>query len=174
MLRAIVVVLVAGTLTYLGGAAANSAQAQVQQRAPQTTVARPQNGPILTALTIDLRPIPSRIEHGVVSIQNAGTSVSAPAIVTVDCHLPGQSGGCGPQPPARLMAPYEDPAYPDKVVVHIPAIQPGHVYSHSLTFWNAIVWPTGAYQFDFATDVSNANNESNETNNTGSHVWNVP
>lgn len=171
MFRALLAGLAAATITYF--AMGNTAHAQVMQAPPANNVGRAP-GPVITALVPDLQPIPSRIAYGVVSIRNTGTAASAPALVTVDCHLPGQSGGCGPQPSARLMAPYVDPAYPDKVVVHIPAIQPGHVYSHNLTFWNSIAWPTGGYQFDFVTDVANSVNESNEANNAGSFVWNVP
>ena len=62
----------------------------------------------------------------------------------------------------------------DGLVVQVPAIQPGHVYNHTLSFWDNILWPAGAYQFDFVVDAGAANNESNEANNTGSHVWNAP
>lgn len=170
MMRVVIASLLAGTLTYFAG---TPAIAQTMQQAPATTVGRAPQG-TLVARVIDLQPIPSRIEHGVVSIRNTGTAVSAPSIATVVCHLPGQRGGCGPDLPNDVMADYEDPAYPNAVVVQIPAIQPGHVHSHTLTFWDEIDWAAGAYQFDFVADASSANNESNEANNTGSHVWNVP
>lgn len=160
----------AATLTVL---ALTTAHAQTMQQAPTTNVGRAPQG-TLVARVIDLQPIPSRIEHGVVSIRNTGTVASAPSIATVVCHLPGQRGGCGPDMPDDLMADYENPAYPNAVVVQIPAIQPGHVYSHTLTFWDEIDWATGAYQFDFVADAGATNNESNEANNAGSHVWNVP
>lgn len=173
MLRSLIAGVAAATITYFGIGA--DASAQQVQRAPATTVARvPTGPPILTARTIDLIPIPSRIAHGAVSIRNTGTTTSAPALVTVVCHLPGQSGGCGPDMPDDLMEDYENPAYPNAVVVEIPAIQPGHVHTHYLTFWDEIDWATGAYQFDFVTDASATNNESNEANNAGSYVWNAP
>jgi hypothetical protein len=175
MMHSLMLGVVAGTLTYFAMAATAPAQAQTVQ-APTTTVGRAPPSTVggIVARTIDLQPIPSRIEHGVVSIRNTGTTASAPSIATVVCHLPGQRGGCGPDLPDRVMAAYEDPAYPNAVVVQIPAIQPGHVYSHNLTFWNLIDWATGAYQFDFVADAGSTSNESNEANNTGSHVWNVP
>jgi hypothetical protein len=150
------------------------AHAQTVSAQPQLQAVPPAASGRLAARVIDLQPIPSRIEHGVVSIRNTGTATSAPSIATVVCHLPGQRGGCGPDLPDDVMAAYEDPAYPNAVVVQIPAIQPGHVHSHNLTFWNQITWATGAYQFDFVADASGTNNESNEANNTGSHIWNVP
>lgn len=173
MLRSMLAGVAAATITYLGLGCTDTAAAQQVTRAP-TTVAPTPRGPIIVAQTIDLRPIPSRIRHGAVSIRNTGTAASAPSIVTVVCHLPGQEGGCGPDLPDDLMADYEDAAYPNAVVVQIPAIAPGHVHTHYLTFWNEIDWATGAYQFDFVADASATNNESNEANNTGSYVWNVP
>jgi hypothetical protein len=173
-MRSLMFALAAGTLTF-AAAAAGLAHAQ-QVQAPTTTVSRAPQSSVggLVARTIDLQPIPSRIEHGVVSIRNTGTATSAPSIATVVCHLPGQRGGCGPDLPDDVMEDYEDAAYPNAVVVQIPAIQPGHVYSHNLTFWDEIDWATGAYQFDFVADASGTNNETSEANNTGSHVWNVP
>lgn len=142
----------------------------------QTMTARPP-GPVasgrLTARAPDLQPIPSRIEHGVVSVRNTGSAASVPSVVTVNCHLPGEEGGCV-DVPERLIAAYEDPAFPNMLVVEVPAIQPGHVYNHTLTFWDDIVWPSGSYQFDFAADASSTNGETNEGNNTGSHTWVVP
>src|SRR5262245_24692059 len=168
MWRALAAGLIAGTISYFGMA---SAHAQNMQAAPNTTVGR---AGVIVARVIDLQPIPSRIEHGVVSVRNTGTSASLPSIVTVVCHLPGQNGGCGPDLPDDVMAPYENAAYPNAVVVQVPAIQPGHVYNHHLTFWDQLGWGPGARQFDFVVDAGATNNESNEANNTGSHVWNKP
>lgn len=170
--RALLVGLIAATLAYFGLSATAAAQTQVQ-RAQERTQVQVQRPGGLVAHSPDLIPIPSRIEHGVVSVRNAGTAASAPSIVTVDCHLPGQEGGCVDVPP-RLIAAYENPAYPNRLVVPVPAIQPGHVYNHTLTFWDDIAWPAGAYQFDYVADASGANGESNEGNNTGSHTWNAP
>jgi hypothetical protein len=165
MLRVACAGLLAASITIFG----LSASAQTTARTP----AGPAAGVGLTARAPDLRPIPSRIEHGVVSVRNSGSAASVPSVITVNCHLPGEEGGCV-DVPDRLIAPYEDPAFPNMVVVQVPAIQPGHVYNHTLTFWDDIVWPSGSYQFDFAADASNTNAETNEGNNTGSHVWVVP
>jgi hypothetical protein len=145
-----------------------AASAQTPMRTP------PSHGPGgVVARSPDLVPIPSRIEHGVVSVRNVGTAASAASIVTVNCHLPGRRGGCV-DVPDRLIAPYEDGAYPNLLVVQVPALQPGHVYNHTLSFWDDVVWPTGSYQFDYVADASAANAESNEGNNTDSHTWVVP
>ncbi len=173
MLRSMFGGVAAATILFFG-LGLSEATAQQITRAPATTpVARAPNGPVIVANTIDLHPIPSRIEHGVVSVRNIGTAASLPSIVTVNCHVPGQEGGCV-DVPERLLAGYTNPAYPNRLVVQVPAIQPGHVYNHTLSFWDNIAWPAGAYQFDFVVDAGAANNESNEANNTGSHVWNAP
>ena len=152
----------------IAAAQTNTPRPQIQ--APQ---AQPPGPGALVARSPDLVPIPSRIEHGVVSVRNVGTRTSVPSVVTVNCHLPGQRGGCV-DIPDRLIAPYEDPAFPNRLVVQVPAIQPGHVYNHNLSFWGSVVWPSGSYQFDYVADASATNAESNEGNNTGSHTWVVP
>jgi hypothetical protein len=161
--------IIAAAAAYFGLSAMAAAQTELRQR-PQTEIQRPG---ALVARSPDLVPIPSRIEHGVVSVRNAGAAASPPSVVTVNCHLPGQEGGCPDIPPA-LIAAYEDPAYPNRLVVQVPAIQPGHVYNHTLTFWDDVTWPAGAYQFDYVADAGAAVAESNEGNNTGSHTWIAP
>lgn len=165
--KRIAALLVAGLIGLSGAAAA-----QTMQRQDNTQIQR-QTNDRLVARVIDLQPIPSRIEHGVVSVRNTGTAASGASIATVNCHLPGQEGGC-PEIPDAALAAYENAAYPNRVVVNIPAIQPGHVYSHNLTFWDDVDWPSGSYVFEFVVDAGATNNESNEANNAGSHIWVVP
>lgn len=166
MLRSLCAALLAGTISYFGMSAYAGAQAEPMQRTP-SAVGR------LTARAPDLLPIPSRIEHGVVSVRNAGSAASAPSVVTVNCHLPGQDGGC-PEIPAAFVAAYSNPAYPNRLVVNVPAVAPGHVYNHHLAFWGAVAWPSGSYVFDFVADAGATNAETNEANNNGSHTWVVP
>lgn len=169
MMRSIVAGLIAATVTYFGLSAA--AHAQTYTTAPRTAGPAAVGG--LTARVPDLIPIPSRIEHGVVSVRNAGTATTAPSIVTINCHVPGQSGGCT-DIPARYLRTYTNPAYPNMLVVQVPAIAPGHVYNHTLPFFAGMSWASGSYQFDYTADASATNAESNEANNTDSHIWVVP
>ena len=112
--RHFLIVLVISALGYFSASAASSAHAQI-------------TGPgRIVAQSPDLQPIPSRIAHGVVSVRNTGTVVSAPSLITVNCHLPGQRGGCV-DVPERLLAGYLDNNFPNRLVVQVPAIQPGHV-----------------------------------------------
>ncbi len=153
---------------------ASAAHAQTRT-ADQPTIAPTARGPgVIVARTIDLIPIPSRIANGVVSVRNTGTAASVPTVVTVNCHRPGQNGGCV-DIPAAYLAQYTSAAYPNRLVVQVPAIQPGHVYNHNLPFWTEMDWPSGVdFQFDYVVDPANTNNETNEANNTGSHVWEAP
>jgi hypothetical protein len=120
----------------------------------------------------DLQPIPSRlVSHGVVSIKNAGAGASAAAFVTIDCSKNNQpQGGC----PDINDPAYENPAFPNRVTVAIPAIAPGHVYSVKLAFWDALVWPSGSYTLKMIADAGNTVAEANEANNVGSGVKTVP
>ncbi|MBC7769893.1 MAG: hypothetical protein H7124_14010 [Phycisphaerales bacterium] len=167
--RALTIGLVAATVAYFGLTASAAAQAQRMQ----TPQAQAQGPGRLVARSPDLQPIASRIEHGAVSVRNTGAAASTPSLATVNCHLPGQDGGC-PEIPAALVAPYENAAYPNRLVVSIPAIPAGHVHSHALSFWDAVDWPSGSYVFEFVVDAGASNGESNEGNNTGSHTWVVP
>lgn len=164
--------IIAATVANFGlSAAVAQAQTRVQTPAPQRV--QPQGPQRIVGPSPDLVPIPSRIEHGVVSVRNAGASASAPSLVTVNCHLPGHEGGCPDIPPA-LIAAYENPAYPNRLVVQVPAIQPGHVHNHTLTFWDDVTWPAGSYQFDYVADAGAVVAESNEGNNSASYTWTVP
>lgn len=175
MLRTFYVCLVAASISYFGLSIA-AAQAQAQTVAPATTVTRapPVATGRLSARAPDLQPIPSRIEHGVVSVRNTGSAASTPSVVTINCHQPGEEGGCV-DIPAAYLAQYTNAMYPNRLVVSVPAIQPGHVYNHNLAFWGEMDWPSGeSFQFDYVADAGATNAETNEANNTGSHVWNVP
>src|SRR5262245_52373011 len=84
-------------------------------------LAQPLPGAKLTARAPDLYPIPSRIEHGVVAVRNGGSAASPASIVTVECNVTGRRGGC-PEIPRRFLRRYEDGAYPNKLVIHVPAL----------------------------------------------------
>jgi hypothetical protein len=162
MMRSLYIGLLAATIAYFGLGAA-------------TAQAQPSRGPArIVAPSPDLTPIASRISHGVVSVRNVGAAASTPSVVTVNCHRPGQEGGCV-DIPAAYIAQYTSALYPNRLVVQVPAIQPGHVYNHNLPFWGEMDWPSGEqFQFDYVADAGATNAESNEGNNTGSYVWNVP
>jgi hypothetical protein len=126
-----------------------------------------------SAASADLVPIPSRLAFGVVSVRNAGDAAARPSVVTINCHKPGMRGGCT-DIPARFVPNYTNPAYPNRLVVNVPALAPGHVYNHNLPFWAGMVWASGTYHFDFVADAGAAVAESNEVNNTGTYVKVVP
>ncbi len=163
------------------GVIAFSAAAFAQTPAPQlprqiqtpNTVPQAQRPGNLTLRAPDLQPIASRIRTGTVSVRNTGSAVAAASIATVNCHLPGQAGGC-PEIPAAALATYTNPAYPNRLVVNIPAIPAGHVHSHHLTFWDSDDWPSGSYVFEFLIDAGATVAEINEANNTGAYTWVVP
>jgi hypothetical protein len=123
----------------------------------------------------DLRPIPSRLAFGVVSVRNTGDAISGASVVTINCHKPRMAGGCVDIPPA--FAPnYTNAAYPNRLVVNVPRLRPGHVFNHNLPFWAAMVWPSGTYHFDFVADAGAtvAEGVAGEANNTGTYVKIVP
>ena len=124
----------------------------------------------LTAKAPDLVPIPSRMLKGTVSIRNAGSAAAGASVATVVCTKIG-GGGCAESP---AMARFANPAYPDAIVVAIPALAIGKVHSFKLPFWNALVWPAGKFRFTVTADAGGAVAETNEGNNQKAAVMTVP
>jgi hypothetical protein len=112
----------------------------------------------------DLVPIPSRMLNGAVSVRNTGTAASGASVTTVVCKKIVGAGSCADSPALKK---YEDATYPNALVVKTPAIQPGHVYTHSLPFWNSLKWDPGTYEFTVTADAGKQVNETNEKNNVG-------
>jgi hypothetical protein len=133
--------------------------ADAQQR-PAVSPPEPKG---VVSKSADLVPIASRMLKGAVSIRNAGSAASGPSIATVVCAKVG-GGGCAESP---AMKKYENAAYPNAIVVNVPALAVGHVYSHSLPFWNSLKWGPGTYEFTVTADAGKQVGETNEGNNVG-------
>jgi len=98
-----------------------------------------------------------------VGVQNTGDTAAGPSHLTINCTKFGKAvGGC---PEAPGMAAYVDPAFPNRVVIDVPALQPGQSFNHNLAFWGAMPWTPGTYVFDAVADAGNEVAESNEANN---------
>lgn len=121
----------------------------------------------------DLRPIESRMLTGTVSIKNFGPGPAAASVATVVCQKVGARPGGHCPDPGRIPE-FENAAYPNAVVVNIPALAAGHVYSLKLPFWDALVWPSGSYNLTVTADAGTTVAETNEGNNVGVAVKIVP
>jgi len=121
----------------------------------------------------NLVPTASRMKHGTVSVRNVGSAAAGPFKVTVECNVVGRRGGCA-DPPRRAVAPYEDPAFPNKLTVAVPGLAKGVVFNHKIAFWDALVWASGDYEFTVVADAGSTVGETNEGDNTGTTVMNVP
>ena len=129
--------------------------------------------PVITVKASNLVPIASRMTKGTVSVRNTGSAAAGPFKVTVECNVVGRRGGCV-DPPERAVAPYEDPAFPNKLTVAVPALAAGHVFNHKISFWDGLVWPAGNYEFTVVADAGGAVAETNEGDNSGGTVMGVP
>ena len=123
----------------------------------------------------DLMPIPSELlNEGTVSVRNAGDAPAGASVAIFKClkvgHV-GSGGGCPPLPPHPE---YTDPAFPDQIAVKVPPLGPNQVYNTQLSFYKAIKWPPGNYEFTLTVDAGNALAETNENNNTGRVMKVVP
>lgn len=128
--------------------------------------------PVIKAEAPNLVPIASRMAKGTVSVRNTGSADAGPFKVTVECKNLG-SGHCV-DPPRAEAAPYIDPAFPDRLTVSVPGLSPGAVFNHKISFWDAMVWPSGNYEFTVVADAGAAVNETNEADNAGGTVMGVP
>jgi hypothetical protein len=135
--------------------------ADAQQRAaPKKT---PQGPKALAAKSPDLVPIPSRMLQGGVSVRNVGSGPAGASVATVVCQKLG-GGSCAESPALKK---YENAAYPNALVVNVPALKPKQVYTHVLPFWKGLKWNPGTYQFTVTADAGKQVAESNEGNNVG-------
>jgi hypothetical protein len=120
----------------------------------------------VTGAAPDLVPVANRILNGVVSVRNAGSANAGAFVVTVQCQKQG-GGSCADHPG---LAAYEDPAYPNRVVVKVPSLAKGQVFNHNLRFWNELEWQPGTYNFLLEADAGKNVGEINEGNNFGGAV----
>jgi hypothetical protein len=117
----------------------------------------------LTAKAPDLVPVAERMKHGTVSVRNVGSANAGSFVVTVQCQKQG-GGGCA-EPSPRAVAPYENPAYPNRLVVVVPGLAQGKVFNHKIAFWDTLVWPAGTFNFLVHVDPGATVAETNEGNN---------
>ena len=110
---------------------------------------------------MDLVPDTSQLTSGTIRIVNQGKDLAGASQLTIVCQKQG-GGSC---PEAVGMAAYENPAYPNAATVNVPAIAPGGMYSHALSFWGDLTWTPGTYTLTVNVDVGGVVAESNEGNN---------
>jgi hypothetical protein len=158
--------IIAACLTVAGAAAVHAAP-------PASVPQSPSVPPVITAKAPNLVPIASRMLKGTVSVRNTGSANAGPFKVTVECNVVGRRGGCA-EPPKGAVAAYEVPAFPNKLTVSVASLAPGSVFNHKITFWDALVWPSGNYEFTVIADAGAAVAETNEADNSGGTVMGVP
>jgi len=117
----------------------------------------------------DLVPSGIVAANGTVGVTNLGTGPAPASVLTLSCQAAG--GGSCPESPG--MAAYEDPAFPNQVVVDVPALPPGGSFSTALTFWASLAWSPGNYVLTVTVDAASAVSESAEANNVVGIVHSV-
>ncbi len=123
-----------------------------------------------TAPPPDLVPIASRMLEGTVAVRNAGSTIAGASIATIVCST--IDGGVCAQ--SMMMTRFANPAYPDAIVVAMPAIAAGDVYNYRLPFWDTLVWPDGEFRLTVRADASRSIAESDEGNNEASAIITKP
>jgi hypothetical protein len=123
----------------------------------------------------DLVPVLTNPMSGHLLVKNIGTGPAGASKLVLECHKAGHTGtgsGCA-EIPADVEATYSDPAFPNKLTVHVPPLAPGAAWTTTLPFWSTLKWSSGKFEFKAVADAANTVAESNETNNTMSSTLTV-
>jgi hypothetical protein len=112
----------------------------------------------------NLVPVLNAPMNASIGVQNTGDSAAGASHLTINCTKLGKADGGCPDIPG--IAAYADPAYPNRVVIQVPALEPGESFNHDLAFWAAIPWTAGTYLFAARADAGSAAAESNEADNS--------
>ena len=104
----------------------------------------------------------SLLTGGEAAVVNNGDAASGPSHLIIVCKKTSGPGGCAED---AGMAAYTNPAYPNAVVIDVPALEPGESYGHVLAFWDDLDWPVGTFKLTLTADAGNAVAEDSERNN---------
>ena len=111
----------------------------------------------------DLVPDSSNfLSGGEAAVINNGDTASGPSHLIIKCKKTSGPGGCAEDPG---MAAYENAAYPNAVVIDVPALEPGESYAHVLAFWDDLNWPVGTFKLMLMADGGSEVAEDSERNN---------
>lgn len=143
------------------------------------------NAPVIVApavppnLVYTAARLPAFASSGWVSVSNIGLGGAGPSTLSIRCQKVGvASGGGCPEVPAALFATdpltFVDPALPDMIGVHIPAIGARRTFSHRIKWLGALKWPSGDYEFTLKVDALATVAETNEDDNGATVVKHVP
>jgi|GEM_PF-3080314 len=100
---------------------------------------------------------------GKVTVKNVGGGDAGRSLATVHCQKVG-GGGCADPTPAQI-APYENPAYPNKAVIKFGPVPGNSKKSHTFPFYAGLTWDPGNYIFTVCVDAGDHVAESNERDN---------
>jgi hypothetical protein len=100
---------------------------------------------------------------GTVRVKNIGDTDAGQAVVVIQCA--GLNGASCPDPAPADVAPYLDAAYPNMVVVDIPALAPGKQHNHVISFFGDLDFEPGKYSFAVCALAAGSWDESNFKNN---------
>jgi hypothetical protein len=120
----------------------------------------------------DLVPVLHSPMNGEIRVKNIGNGPADPTKLTLDCvkvDAPFQMHSC-PNLPISVAPTYFDPAFPNNATIKVPALAPGAVFTHKISFWDVSNWPKGKYKFTVTVDAAHELNESNSTNNVATGV----
>lgn len=122
---------------------------------------------LLAGTAAQAKPLPNLVPHfsvktGVAAVSNLGPGAATKkTVITVHCSAP---GGC-PDPTPAQAAPYENPAFPNKVSITAKPLKAGKSFKHKIAFFSSLAFPPGSYAFTVCVDAGGAVAETAEGDN---------
>lgn len=120
----------------------------------------------------DLIPILNSPMDSEIRVKNVGDGPADSSKLTLDCvrlGAPSQMYSC-PNLPVSVAPLYFDEAFPNNATIKVPALAPGEIFVHKLSFWDLSNWPKGKYKFTVTVDAAHQLTESNPDNNVATRV----
>jgi len=114
--------------------------------------------------------------NGQITVKNVGAGSAGPSKLTLDCQrvgVKGHDGGCPVLPPSFADT-YFDPAFPMTATIRVPALAVGETFTHTLSFWGALQWPSGKYKFTAVADAAHTVTESDRKNSVAVSILTIP
>lgn len=120
------------------------------------------SAPVLASANPNLKPA-FNAKTGTITTQNVGGADAGRTLATVGCS--GVGGIQCPDVPAADIAPYENPAFPNRATVKMKPVKAGNKVSHTFPFYKNMNFLPGTYIFSVCVDAGEYVTETSESDN---------
>jgi len=118
--------------------------------------------PTFAAANPNLQP-EFNAKTGTIIAHNVGAADAGRSLATVGCS--GIGGAVCPDPAAADIAPFENPAFPNRATVKMDPVNAGDSKSFTFPFYKGLNFAPGTYIFSVCVDAGDNVAETNENDN---------